>query len=257
MTNIPGQEVIVTLDNPKHWVIDTSIALNTPIAIKDFHRTENIMKALSVFNNVKNLETILAHFENKKVCKISNSKFVGDQVFVALDYKLSKLDQAVDQIKEITDSRVWVLSNPDRFVDIIVDSPWDDENLFANVLEILRQHKLKIVNKSLKKKKEIRIPNPFDPPIISSDVVDDVDKEWGKKMLRMGYFSPERPKGLTLEKIAEEFNTTKPTLLRHVRRMEKIGIAKLLGFEEIDEHIIDLSAKLIEKKLRKNKLKKN
>ena len=140
------------------------------------------------------------------------------------------LDTFLQQMLIETGSRVWLKSKPDRFVDVIMECPWD-VNLKKIIPEMLKKHDLKISGEMIIKDGKMDVPGPFQ----ETDQLqfDDLDREIGKKLLVSGYFKTPREKGINQDKIAADLKISKPTLEVRMRKISEQALKELLGIREI------------------------
>jgi predicted DNA binding protein len=90
-------------------------------------------------------------------------------------------------------------------------------------------------------------PDEFYKP----EQLDEMDFKIAINMLESGYFKAPRPKGLDLKILSEKAGITKPSLIWRMRRLQALGIEKLLGSESIPEEDLKVAADIFVKRLLK------
>jgi predicted DNA binding protein len=93
---------------------------------------------------------------------------------------------------------------------------------------------------------EIHMDEFFKP-----EQLDETDFKIAKLMLESGYFKVPRPKGFSLSMLSEKASVTKPSLIWRMRRLQALGIERLLGSEDIPEEDLSVAADIFVKRLLK------
>jgi hypothetical protein len=238
-----GKELIFAVkDPPRHWIVEASNKSGKDVFVRGIGAKNNHVTGVSLFkgendpNVVKNLGQIL----NITVEHISKNP---EGIFAAIEYLPTVLDDIMTQIVLETASRVWAKFLVDKGLEIVVENPWD-EDVRGKILAILQTRKLTLKRDPIIRIKEMEVPIPLEPAL------DDLDRNIAKTLLIRGYYETPRPDGVTQELLCRELHISKPTLEQRMRKIQSIGIKKLLSLREFSEKDLELSWQVLQTKIK-------
>lgn len=244
MLELQGNETTLTLEGSKHWIIDSSIALDKTISLRDFSFTKDKVKAISVFEGIYDPSLVNNHFKKQKNCKLDFLVKSDKGIVAGIECKAFPLDEAVKEIRDKTYSSLWVRSNPDKLVSLIIQCP-QDLDMKNETKEIFKKLKLRLQPESETKqiRMEIPLPQNQEPELNESHI------KLAKTLILSGHYLTPHPPGINHDNLAKKLGISKPTFERRKRKIEEIGIKKLFdiqGFtdEEIEDSFNLLSAKV-------------
>ena len=246
MLSLDVKEMTVVLDSANHWSPKTSKTLMNMILIQGFYFTPKQVTSFSVFEHMT-LEDVESYFAKMKDYTLAYACKTQTGVVASIQTRPTDLDKVIDKITSTTSSRLWLRSNPDESVHIIVKCPWDLD-IESAVMRMLKQFGLSPRTSPTIKDTTMHVPVPVDIPEI-----DDLDRKIAKTLLVNGYFLTPRPKGINQAKIAAKLDISKPTLEDRMRRITSIGIIGLLGIRGFTDTEVDSSWNVLQNKIRPKK----
>jgi len=151
--------------------------------------------------------------------------------------------------------RAALIAHPERMdIDISIDSPLgiDLDDLVKKTdvpgVRLVEGPSSERRRVPLEELVEIHLDEFYKP-----EQLDETDFKIATLMLESGYFKVPRPKGFSLTMLSEKACITKPSLIWRMRRLQALGIEKLLGSEGIPEEDLRVAADIFVKKLLKKK----
>lgn len=244
MLELPANETILTLEGSKHWIIDSSIVLDKTISLRDLSFDKDKVKAISVFEGIYDPSLVNNYFDNQKRCKLDFLATSDKGIIAGIECKSFPLDEAVKEIVDKTYSRLWIRSNPDKLVSLIIQCP-KNLDMMNETKGIFKKLKLTLQPESETKPIRMQIPLPqTQEPELNESYI-----ELAKTLILSGHYSTPHPPGINHDNLAKKLGISKPTFERRKRELEKIGLKKLFdiqGFsdDEIEDSFNLLSAKI-------------
>ena len=216
-----------------HWLIDRSHQLDCNVIATAYppRLKGSSCEVKSLFVGVTQEKPVKDFFQSLKNCDLVMTAPSDIGLYAVIECKGShSLEYRASRFQ----GRIGMSANPrNKKLRLTVDSPFNlNASWFVDLFEGLSEMKME---KGLALQKT-KIPlSDFIEFESHLEELDEKDGLIAKELLKSGFYSVPRPEGLTLESLGEKVKLSKPALITRIRRLESLGIKKLLVSEEITE----------------------
>ena len=218
----------------KHWLIDGAHRLKCGVLATP-HPSRNkkySCEVNSVFVGLWKKKPIKDFVRSVRNCDLAILRPSDMGLYAVIECKGSR---SLEYHTSRWPGRVGMYANPDdEKIMLTVDSPVTLElGQFAKELKTLTD--VKPDREPKLEKANVPVSDFVDlEPILAEDISEE-DRCIAEVLLKSGWYNVPRPEGLTLEVLGEELDLSKPSLIMKIRRLDALGIKKLLGTEVLSQ----------------------
>lgn len=217
----------------KHWLVDGAHRLNCDIIATPVppRLKGSSCEVESLFVGVDREEDVKRFVRSIKNCRLSTVRQSDAGLFAVVECEGTKtLECRASRLR----GRVGIFANPrGGELRVTIDSPFTiREKELTKAFQDLRGLRIEGVPHLAKAKIPLTdfIELETDPTELAEK-----DKLIAKELLGSGFYEVPRPEGLTLDSLRKKVDLSKPALIWRIRRLESLGLKKILGYEELSD----------------------
>jgi hypothetical protein len=174
MTTTEAKKGVFTVSNIDHWITDVSGKIGKQVFISDINFADDHFTCVTLFKDEHNSNMVTEVFrDNYGNCSIEHIKDSTDGILAAIQCRPTNFDITVREIRSETESPVWIRAIDNTKAQIIVLSPWLEDDLFK-VNEIIKEKGIKLAENPAMESVNMQI-QVLTPEKISEDISEEAN----------------------------------------------------------------------------------
>ena len=250
MVLLPARRTKFGVMSPKHWTVNFAKRTGKNVFVRQIEPKGSRSTQLTFFMNQYDKEIVTKYLMRTSDCKLVRLADSPQGILAKISCRRTKLDDLLIKLAKETESRVGMKTRSDGNVEVIIENVWNNE-IENKIREIVDSLKVKEKNLNTKTAQIILPTLSEENESSTKPNIDDMDRKIAKTLLLKGYYETPRPNKVTQESICNILDIAKPTLESHMRKIESMGIRKILDIQDFTEREVDLSWEMLQAKSRK------